>query len=106
MMSERVVLRVHVHEGRGFSSDPQALVCSAAYGGITKTTPYSISGDVHSWNTTLAWDVDKEQARKATTCKLSVLRKDGLRLGWVMVDLRAARLQHHHKRNPQGAHVG
>lgn len=99
---DRQLFKVHVHEGRGFGSAPQALICSATFAGEAKTTSYSVASDCHTWNSALAWALDKDAARKATSCKLNILRKDGLRLGWVLIDLRAAKLQHQYNKDSAG----
>jgi centrosomal protein CEP120 len=97
---EPLVLRIHVHEGRGFGgssatngSPPIALLCSAAFCRETKSTPYSVGGDSHAWNSTLTWSISKEAARRLSSCKVQVLRQDGVRMGWLVLDLRSARLQ-------------
>ena len=99
----RQVFRVDVLDGRGFGSDPQALLCSASLAGDTKSTPYAVNhADSHVWNSILAWGMDADAARKATSCKLSIVRRDGIRLGWVVLDLRAAKLPHQSKTDPDG----
>lgn len=102
MSSERQVFQIHIVEGKGFGSAPQALQCSAALAGEAKATPFSVSTDAHAWNSMLAWTLERDEARHAKSCKLSVTRKDGLRLGWIVLDLRSAKLQHQYKTEPAG----
>lgn len=109
-MTGRHILKVDILDGRGFGQDVQALVCSATFAGETKTSTYSVAGDCHVWNSTLLWGLDKDQLRKlqssgVSNCKLTVLRKDGVRLGWVVLDLRTAKLQHQYKKDPAGTSV-
>ncbi len=99
------VFRIHVHEGKAFGNSPQALACSVEFVGLTKATPYSVATDTHTWNSSLVWSVDKELARRITSVKLNVLRRDGQRLGWVVLNLRNAKLQHTYRREPHGAAV-
>lgn len=106
-MSDQYIFRVQVLEGRGFGEDPQTLLCTAQFAGESKTTQYSVNTDTHIWNSTLNWSVSREELRKAqasgsTHCKVSVLRKDGTRLGWVVVSLRSAKLQSQYRSHPQG----
>ena len=101
-----MILKVQVLDGRGFGQDSQALVCCAAFAGQAKTTQYSKAADEHVWNSTLTWSVSKEELRSATSntnhCKISVLRRDGTCLGWVVISLRSAKLQGQYKSNPEG----
>eukprot|EP00878_Enallax_costatus_P042222 GHUV01049389.1.p1 GENE.GHUV01049389.1~~GHUV01049389.1.p1 ORF type:complete len:116 (-),score=25.81 GHUV01049389.1:187-534(-) len=106
-MSDNSIFRVQVLEGRGFGEDPQTLLCTAQFACETKSTQYSVNTDTHIWNSTLSWSLSREELRKAhasgsTHCKVSVLRKDGTRLGWVVVSLRSAKLQSQYKSDPQG----
>ena len=101
--------RLEVLEGKGFGSEPQALLCSARFNHITKTTPYSVSSDSHGWNSTLLWSLTPEELRKlqssgANSCKLTVMRKDGHQLGWAVIDLRSAKLKHQYKAESSGKH--
>jgi hypothetical protein len=79
-------------------------VCPA---GESKSTQYSVSTDAHVWNCSLTWRISKDELRKAQAsgsshCKLTVLRKDGSKLGWAVVSLRSAKLQSQYKSDPQG----
>ncbi|WIA21573.1 hypothetical protein OEZ85_000765 [Tetradesmus obliquus] len=99
--------KVQVLEGRGFGEEPQALLCCAAFAGDSKSTQYSVSTDAHVWNCSLTWRVSKDELRKAQAsgsshCKLTVLRKDGSKLGWAVVSLRSAKLQSQYKSDPTG----
>lgn len=106
-MSDKYIFRVQVLEGKGFGEDPQTLLCSAQFAGEVKTTQYSVNTDAHIWNSTLTWGIGREELRKAQAsgsshCKITVLRKDGTRLGWVVVSLRSAKLQSLYRSDPQG----
>jgi hypothetical protein len=102
-----MILRVQVLDGRGFGAEPQALLCCASFAGAAKTTPFSVAGDAHLWNSTLSWSVSRQDLRSATSntnhCKISVLRRDGTSLGWVVISLRSAKLQQQYNSDPQGA---
>lgn len=101
-----MIFKAQILDGKGFGSEPQALVCCASFAGAAKTTPYSVAANTHIWNSTLAWSVSREELRSATSntnhCKISVLRKDGTSLGWVVISLRSAKLQGQYKSDPQG----
>jgi hypothetical protein len=81
-------------------------VCCASFAGAAKTTQYSVAAQEHLWNSTLTWSVGREELRSATSntnhCKISVLRKDGTCLGWVVISLRSAKLQGQYKSDPEG----
>lgn len=96
--------------GKGFGPEIQALICSGTFAGETKTTAYSVNTDTHTWGSgsTLMWEIDDRdqlrrlQASGASSCKLSVLRKDGTRLGWVVLDLRTAKMHHQYGKHADG----
>jgi hypothetical protein len=105
-MSEHT-FHLEVLEGRGFGPDPQALLCTGKFNNTLKTTAYSIGTDAHAWQSSLMWHLTADQLRKlhssgAVNCKLTVLRKDGTRLGWAVLDLRAAKLASHYQADPEG----
>lgn len=101
-----MLFKVQVLDGRGFGHETQVLVCCAAFAGVTKTTQYSVAAQDHIWNSTLTWSISKEELRSATSntnhCKISVLRRDGTCLGWLVISLRSAKLQGQYKSNPDG----
>lgn len=72
---DRQVFKVHVLEGRGFGAAPQALHCSASLAGEDKSTSYSVSTDAHAWNSSLAWVLDKDEARKAKSVKVRCIAR-------------------------------
>lgn len=71
-----------------------------------QTTQYSVAAQEHLWNSTLTWSVARDELRSATSntnhCKISVLKKDGTCLGWVVISLRSAKLQGQYKSDPEG----
>ena len=96
-MNQNLIFRIEVQEGRGYGTGVQALVCSATFAGETKPTQFSVGRDTHLWATTLQWGITKPQLRKASsvgqnTCKVVVSTKDGNKLGWLVLDLRKAKL--------------
>lgn len=115
-----MIFKVQVLDGRGFvaaagaeAQQQQALVCACTFGGSTKTTQYSLApaaGAEPLWNSTLTWEVSREELRSATSntnhCKISVLRRDGSLLGWVVISLRSAKLQRQYKSHADGEPAG
>lgn len=101
-----MILKVQVLDGKGFGQETQALVCCASFAGAAKTTQYSVAAEEHIWNSTLNWSISKEELRSATSntnhCKISVLRRDGTSLGWVVISLRSAKLQGQYRSDPEG----
>ncbi len=117
-MDNNLVFRVQVHEGMGFGAELQALTCLVTLGDSTRHTAFSIGRDKHSFvDTPLQWSTSKQQWRKLSSagqffCKVVVARKangaaplqgspdkdkDLQRLGWVVLDLRQAKLNAQHK---------
>ncbi|KAF6263813.1 hypothetical protein COO60DRAFT_344977 [Scenedesmus sp. NREL 46B-D3] len=101
------LFKVQVLDGRGFGEEPQALLCCASFAGDSKSTQYSVSTDAHVWNCSLTWRISKDELRRAQAsgsshCKLTVLRKDGSKLGWAVISLRSAKLQSQYRSDPQG----
>jgi hypothetical protein len=94
-----------------FTSSSIAHSHSSFYSaGDSKSTQYSVSTDAHVWNCSLTWRISKDELRRAQAsgsshCKLTVLRKDGSKLGWAVVSLRSAKLQSQYKSDPQGAAI-
>jgi hypothetical protein len=99
-----MIFKVQVLDGKGFGQD--TLVCCATFAGAAKTTQYSVAAGDLIWNSTLTWSVSREDRRSATSntnhCKISVLRRDGSIVGWVVVSLRSAKLQGQYKSDPEG----
>jgi hypothetical protein len=113
-IDDGLVFRVCVHEGVGFGPQLSALLCQVALGQSTRHTPFSVQRDRHTWDTTLVWSLTKQQWRRLSStgqfvCKVSVLEREsggrpapssprpdslqGLtRLGWIVLDLRRAKL--------------
>lgn len=105
--TDNSIFTVQVLEGKGFGDEPQTLLCCAAFAGETKTTQYSVNTDAHIWNSTLTWSISRDELRKAQAtgsshCKITVLRRDGTKLGWTVVSLRSAKLQSQYKSDTQG----
>jgi hypothetical protein len=97
------LFRVTVLEGRGFGSDVQALRCVATLAGEAKETPWSVGGDAHAWNSTLLWEVEARTASSSVSgAKVAVHRKDGACVGWVVLNLRAAKINHQYGRGADG----
>lgn len=106
-MESNLIFRVVVQEGKGFGNELQALFCSATFGDITRNTPFSVGKDKHTWNTLLQWSTSKQQVRRLSsagqnTCKVTVTRKDGNKLGWVVLDLRKAKLNNQYSKEEGG----
>ncbi|GFR45270.1 hypothetical protein Agub_g6376 [Astrephomene gubernaculifera] len=104
------ILSVNIQDGKAFGPDLQAVVCAATFAGETKLTPYSVGRDTHVWNTTLQWRVTLDQFRRLTSlgqkdCKVVLTNKDGTKLGWFLVDIRAAKLQAQYKKD-EGVWMG
>jgi hypothetical protein len=98
------VLRVHIQDGKGFGPETQAVACTAMFAGEAKTTPYSVGREAHVWNVTLQWRLTLDNYRRLTSlgqkdCKVVLTAKDGDKLGWFVLDLRAAKLQHQYKKD-------
>ncbi len=98
------ILSVTLQEGKGFGPDVQAIVCAATFAGETKLTPYSVGRDAHVWNTTLQWRLTLDHFRRLSAqgqkdCKVVLTTKDGTKLGWFLVDVRAAKLQAQYKKD-------
>ncbi|GIL95926.1 hypothetical protein Vretimale_1840, partial [Volvox reticuliferus] len=97
------ILSITIEDGKAFGPDLQAVACAATFAGETKLTPYSVGRDTHVWNTTLKWRVTMDQFRRLTSlgqkdCKVVLSNKDGTKLGWFLVDVRAAKLQAQYKK--------
>ncbi|EFJ47447.1 hypothetical protein VOLCADRAFT_117862 [Volvox carteri f. nagariensis] len=97
------ILSINIQDGKAFGPDLQAVACAATFAGETKLTPYSVGRDTHIWNTTLQWRVTMDQFRRFTAlgqkdCKVVLSNKDGTKLGWFLVDIRAAKLQAQYKK--------
>eukprot|EP00798_Chlamydomonas_sp_ICE-L_P005677 gene5677-3537_t len=102
-VNQNLIFRVEVQEGRGFGSQLHALVCSATFISNVKPTQFSVGRETHLWNTPLQWGLTKSQLRKASSagqsnCKVVVSSKDGAKLGWFLLDLRKAKLNHQYKK--------
>ena len=98
------ILSVHIQDGKGFGPDAQAVACTALFAGEAKTTPYSVGREAHVWNVTLQWRLTLDHYRRLTSlgqkdCKVVLTAKDGDKLGWFVLDLRAAKLQHQYKKD-------
>lgn len=107
-MDNSLIFRVVIQEGKGFGFQVQALFCSVTFGKETLTTPYSIATDKHSFNSSLKWSTNKQQLRKLSAagqgvCKVTVQRKDGSKFGWLVLDLRQAKLNNQYSKEA-GAH--
>ncbi|GIL42344.1 hypothetical protein Vafri_350 [Volvox africanus] len=103
------ILSITIQDGKAFGPDLQAVACAATFAGETKLTSYSVGRDTHVWNTTLKWRVTMDQFRRLTSlgqkdCKVVLSNKDGTKLGWFLVDVRAAKLQAQYKKT-EGAWV-
>ncbi|GLI70596.1 hypothetical protein VaNZ11_015526 [Volvox africanus] len=97
------ILSITIQDGKAFGPDLQAVACAATFAGETKLTPYSVGRDTHVWNTTLKWRITMDQFRRLTSlgqkdCKVVLSNKDGTKLGWFLVDVRAAKLQAQYKK--------
>lgn len=104
------ILSLHLQDGKAFGPDAQAVLCSATFAGDTRVTPYSVGRDTHVWNVTLQWRLALDHYRRLTSlgqkdCKVVLSTKDGEKLGWLLVDLRAAKLAHQYKKD-EGACEG
>lgn len=98
------IFKAEVQDGRCFGPDVQAVVCAATFAGVTKLTPYSVGRGDHVWNVTLAWRVSQQQLRQFQAqgqkdCKVVCSNKEGVKLGWFMLDVRTAKLQHQYKKD-------
>lgn len=105
-MNDNFVFKLDVLEAKGLGPDLNAVLTTATFANQPQNTAYSVAGDHHIWNTTLQWNVDKQQLRRlasvgANTCKVQLATKDGTKLGWVVIDLRSAKLQHSYKKDPK-----
>lgn len=117
------IFRVTVHEGRGLGApgpsgpgnELQALAVTASLAGEVKATPFSVGADAHRWGAALEWGLDARALRRQsisgggaapTHCKLSVERRDGRRLGWVVLDLRTAKMNAQYGRGEEGEQRG
>lgn len=97
------IFRADIQEGRNFGPDVQAVVCAATFAGDTKLTPYSVGRENHTWNVSLQWKISHSQFRRLLSlgqkdCKVVCSNKDGAKLGWFLLDLRTAKLQHQYKK--------
>ncbi|PNH10303.1 Centrosomal protein [Tetrabaena socialis] len=102
------ILSITILDGRAFGPDVHAVLCAATFAGETKLTPYSVGRDAHVWNTELQWRVTLDQFRRLTSlgqkdCKVVLFNKDGTKegtkVGWFVVDIRAAKLQAQYKKD-------
>lgn len=101
-MSGNYIFKLDVLEARGLGPELQALCASANFAEEGKATAYEVASDAFTFGTTLQWVVTKPKLRKmansgTNTCKVTLLRKDGTKLGFVVLDLRTAKLQHEYK---------
>eukprot|EP00887_Chlorella_sp_A99_P007284 scaffold2.g7284.t1 len=94
-------MRLCVRVGRGRDFPPQAgedLVCVATYRGQVQRSAPATGGPVEpAWDATYEWEVEPRELRGAdagagSQCKLEFERADGRKVGWVVVDLRSAKL--------------
>ena len=86
------LLRVRVLGDRGFSSEWGKLTASVSFAGDVKSAP--LGGEA----SLLFGPISRPELRKlratgAGECKLTVMGESGERLGWVILDLRSARLR-------------
>lgn len=105
------MFRVHVYDGINLGPDLQALVCQVSLGDSTRSTAFSVGRDKHSFAATpLHWSTSQSQWRRLAssgqfTCKVTLYKKtssgklhgspseqDLTRIGWVVLDLRQAKL--------------
>lgn len=109
----RYQLVVQLGEGRGFPEPERAaagdengarVVCLAAVDGQARRA-VSAAGDPVApvWNCQLEWALSAAQLRALEAagggqCKLTFALEDGRRLGWVVLDLRSAKLAARHSR--------
>jgi centrosomal protein CEP120 len=98
------ILSIHIQEGRSFGPELQAVSCAATFAGETKLTPYSVGRETHTWNVNLQWRITVDQFRRLSSlgqkdCKVVLTAKDGTKLGWFLVDMRAAKLQAQYKKD-------
>lgn len=98
------IFKAEIQDGRCFGPDVQAVACAATFAGVTKLTPYSVGRGDHVWNVPLAWKVSQQQLRQLQAqgqkdCKVVCSNKDGVKLGWFVLDMRAAKLQHQYKKD-------
>lgn len=102
-MEDNLIFKVLVQEGKGFSGEIQALCCSATFGDTTLLTPFSVGKERHVFNCPLTWATSKQQVRRLSAagqnvCKVVVQKKDGSKLGWVVLDLRKAKLNNQYSK--------
>lgn len=107
-MSPNHLLKVDIVEGRNFGSSSDGFYCSALFASEAKETALS-SGPTENpvWKTVLQWGVDNKHLRELnstgnSTCKLTFAASDGRKIGWVVLDLRTARLNHSKKSKKSG----
>lgn len=98
------ILSISFLDGKGFGPELQAVTCAATFAGETKLTPYSVGRETHVWNTTMQWRVTMDQFRRLSAlgqkdCKVVLSAKDGTKLGWFLIDMRAAKLQAQYKKD-------
>ncbi|KAG2432446.1 hypothetical protein HXX76_008792 [Chlamydomonas incerta] len=98
------ILSINFLDGKGFGPELQAVTCAATFAGETKLTPYSVGREAHVWNTTMQWRVTMDQFRRLSAlgqkdCKVVLSAKDGTKLGWFLIDMRAAKLQAQYKKD-------
>ncbi len=117
-MDQHLVFRVTIHEGVNFGRELQALVCHVTLGDSTRSTAFSVERGKHSFSSTpLQWITSSAHWRRLTSsgqfiCRVTVLKKtssaklkgspadqDLTRLGWVVLDLRQAKLNKNYSKD-------
>lgn len=97
------VLKVKIIDGRGFGPDIQALCCTAVFANDSRPSTYSVGRDLHVWNADLSWSITKQQLSRLTSmgsnsCKCNVHLQDGTKIGYFVLNMRQAKLQHQYKK--------
>ena len=105
------VFTVRINEGRKFPKEISGVLLSATFAGETKFTSVVKGSTRTKFESTLqlAWEVDSEELRHVgnsgtTACKLTASDvSNGNSLGWVVLDLRTAKLNGARKDAWQGS---
>lgn len=90
-------LTVQLGSGRNFPSHGEGLACVATFGGQTQQSAPAVGSGAHpAWHAAFVWELEPRELRSleasGALCKLDFVRADGRKVGWLVLDLRAAKL--------------
>jgi hypothetical protein len=98
------LLTVEIIEGRNFAFDSSPVTAIAVFANDTKSSLASRgSPGAPLWDSVLQWRVSSKKLRELSSlgtshCKVSFGDLEGRRLGWIVLDMRTAKLNHTSKR--------